>query len=140
MKKMLAELQDTPTDSVRYNELVKAITANFDEFKENSSHNIFNKDTARHGSDPHHHHPAGGAGGKHSAGHNAGHNNAMPSPVEGAASKQDADAAFLNYTYKRKTVSVLLCVATTRCSMYAVSSEKSHIHCCFVAPNKHVLG
>jgi len=89
MKKMLAELQDTPTDSARYAELIRSITANFDEFKESSSHNVFNKHS--------------GSGNKHTpTGHNNNNNNNGGSGENGAASRQEADAAFLNYTYKRK--------------------------------------
>lgn len=93
----LLQLQDTPTDSVRYNELIRNITANFDEFKESSSHNVFNKHT------PTGHTPNGN-----------NNNSNTGSGENGAASRQEADAAFLNYTYKRKPVSFVtyncLCV------------------------------
>lgn len=86
MKRMLEELQQTPSDSPRYPDLIKAITANFDEFKESSSHNAFNK---------------GSGASKH-----GGHGGAVPDTNGGggAATKQEADAAFLNYTYKKKPV------------------------------------
>jgi len=96
MKKMLSELQDTPRDSDRYNELVRSITANFDDFKESSSQNVFNKHSDHSG--------------KHvvSSGHNSNEGGV-------GASKQEADAAFLNYTYKRRTVSVLWCYCLCYC-------------------------
>ena len=88
-------LQDTPTDSARYAELIRSITANFDEFKESSSHNVFNKHS--------------GSGNKHTpTGHNNNNNNNGGSGENGAASRQEADAAFLNYTYKRKPVSLTI--------------------------------
>lgn len=103
MKRMLEELQQTPSDSPRYPDLIRAITANFDEFKESTSHTAFTKgDTAGGG--------GGGGGGKGHSGasrHGAhSNNNVVPTAdgAVGAASKQEADAAFLNYTYKRKTV------------------------------------
>lgn len=90
MKTMLQELQETPSDSARYPDLIKAITANFDEFKESSSHNAFNKGGHNSGSSKH-------------SGHN-NINNGVPVDGGGAATKQEADAAFLNYTFKRKPV------------------------------------
>jgi hypothetical protein len=93
MKRMLAELQDTPSDSPRYPDLIRAITANFDEFKESTSHTAFTKGGSRHSSGARH-----GAHGNNNAGGGGGDGT-------GAATKQEADAAFLNYTYKRKTVS-----------------------------------
>lgn len=130
MKKMLSELQDTPRDSERYNELVKSITANFDDFKESSSHNVFNK------------HSDLSSGGKHVISSN-GHANA-----DGVgASKQEADAAFLNYTYKRKTVSELLCVffsggvCSWRITSHFTSSAVNNCHhyCSFTITTQPLL-
>jgi hypothetical protein len=93
MKRMLEELQDTPSDSPRYPDLIRAITANFDEFKESTSHTAFTKGGSRHSS-----------GARHGAHGNNANNSPAGGDGTGAATKQEADAAFLNYTYKRKTV------------------------------------
>jgi hypothetical protein len=110
MKRMLEELQYTPSDSPRYPDLIKAITANFDEFQESNSQNAFSKG-------------ASGGGGKQSGAKHGHSNHAAPAGGEGAASKQEADAAFLNYTYKRKTVSQVGCERVFTTSRLGVAAR-----------------
>ena len=100
MKRMLTELQSTPTDHSRYPELISAITANFDQFHENqNSMNIFTKpnsntNTTTTGTTS--------SNNKNSPKNNISEQNRNQSEC---ATKSEADAAFLNYTYKRKPVS-----------------------------------
>ena len=102
MKRMLTELQSTPTDHSRYPELISAITANFDQFHENqNSMNIFTKPNSNTNT------TTSSSNNKNSPKNNISEQNRNQSEC---ATKSEADAAFLNYTYKRKPVSLYYCV------------------------------
>jgi len=89
MKKMLKELQEVPVNSDRYHALIKRITANFDEFDEREGGS--SKASAAR------------ADAVASINNSKGTGTNTGSSGGGAtATPQDTEAAFLNYTYKRK--------------------------------------
>jgi hypothetical protein len=118
LRTMIKEIGTVPSGSPRFSELVKAITANFDEFHESQSHHggAFDPSNQHHqhhghqGNNNNTHNSSSTGSGSTGSGRPKKHSPAipMPSPTSangtGGATKQEADAAFYNYTYKRQTV------------------------------------
>ncbi len=101
MKELMAELREVDADSPRFRQLIKSITTNFDEFKENGGMGNSPMPPPAPAA------PAQRATSPQSAKMNI--NTAGPGGVDRSVSspilRKDKDDAFLGYTYKRKTVS-----------------------------------
>ena len=97
MKELMSELRETESTSPRFGALIKSITANFDEFKENGG--MGNSPMPLHAASP----PTIDTSSKQIGGPAAGVDLSVGSPIL----RKDKDDAFLGYTYKRKTVSVM---------------------------------